>query len=200
PLVDSLRLRDNFRQSTYDKLQVTRAILANPDLDGDGTDDVDRDRMSYAGVSLGAIMGAELLALTDTYQAGMLSMPGGRVAAIITDPVSDFAALIALLLPSQVAISPMEIDKVFSVLQTAIDRGDAASHAARVLSNRADPDSIVPDVLVLVALDDSTVPNEENYAFARAMGLGIVPPVRRPALGLAALEYTDAELQTITGN
>jgi hypothetical protein len=193
PMVDALRLRDNFRQSTYDKLQVTRAILANPDLDGDGTVDVDLDRMSYAGVSLGAIMGGELLALTDVYQAGMLSMPGGRVAAIVTDEDSVFSPLISVLLPYAVSISPLDVEKIFSVLQTAIDRGDASSHAARVLEHRADPDSIVPDVLVLVALDDDTVPNAENYAFARAMGLGIVPPVRRSALGLSALPYDAGE-------
>src|SRR5690606_6872019 len=49
PSVDALRLRENFRQSTYDKLQVTRAILANLDLDGNGTDDVDPSRMAYLG-------------------------------------------------------------------------------------------------------------------------------------------------------
>jgi hypothetical protein len=198
PIVDSLRLRDNFRQSAFDKLQVTRAILANQDLDGDGTIDVDLSKMSYAGVSLGAIMGAELLALTDVYQAAMLSMPGGRVAAIVTDDESVFSPLISVLLPFGVSINPLEIQKVFSVLQTAIDRGDAASHAARVLENRADPESTVPDVLVLVALDDDTVPNAENYAFARAMGLGIVPPVRRPALGLPALPF--GEGVTISNN
>jgi hypothetical protein len=198
PMVDSLRLRDNFRQSAYDKLQVTRAILANQDLDGDGTIDVDLGRMSYAGVSLGAIMGAELLALTDVYESAMLSMPGGRVAAIVNDEESVFAPLISVLLPFAVSIDPLEIQKVFSVLQTAIDRGDAASYAARVLQNRPDPQSSVPDVLVLVALDDDTVPNAENYAFARAMGLGIVPPVRRPALGLSALPFDEGV--TISNN
>lgn len=198
PGVDSLRLRDNFRQSTFDKLQVTRAILANPDLDGDGTVDVDLDRMSYAGVSLGAIMGGELLALTDTFQAGMLSMPGGRVSAIVSDPESSFGALLPVLLGLNVGTNRLEVEKLFAVLQTALERGDAASFAARVLEDRIDPASTVPDVLVLVAIGDEIVPNAENYTFARAMGLEIVPPSRAPVTGLRTMDVEVSAL--VSGN
>ncbi len=187
PRVDALRLRDHFRQSTYDKLQVTRAILASPDLDHDGTIDVDVGRMGYVGVSLGAIMGAELLALTDAYESAVLAMPGGRVSAIVEDEESVFAPLKPILLPSTIAYDPAESAKLFAVLQTVLDRGDAASFAARVLDDRFDFAPAIPDVLALVALDDDVVPNAENYAFARAMGLGVVPPLLREAPGLALL-------------
>ena len=56
----SLILRDNWRQSTYDKLQLVRLLTdaANTkrnDIDGDGKDDLltDRAHFAYFGVSLG---------------------------------------------------------------------------------------------------------------------------------------------------
>lgn len=187
PTIDALRLRDNFRQSTYDKLQVTRALLANPDLNGDGKIDIDTSKMSYIGVSLGAIMGAELMALTDAYRSGVLSMPGGSVSSIVNNPVSVFRPLIFTLLPDFIQLNPAEIEKTFSVLQVVLDRGDAASYGKRILKDRIAPDSKVPDVAVHVALGDDTVPNRENYTFARAMEIGILEPVRGEALGLPSL-------------
>ncbi|MBC7173395.1 MAG: hypothetical protein H5U40_13230, partial [Polyangiaceae bacterium] len=150
PSVDALRLRDNFRQSTFDKLQVTRAILANPDLDLDGTDDVDPERLSYVGVSLGAIMGGELLALTDVYESAILVAPGGRVSAIVNDDESVFSPLKPLLLPSAISRDDAETEKLFTVLQTALDRGDSASFAARILDQRIPSAPGVPDVLTLI--------------------------------------------------
>jgi len=193
--IDSLRLRDNFRQSTYDKLQVTRAILASPDLNGDGKVDIDTSKMSYIGVSLGAIMGSELLALTDAYQSGVLSMPGGSVSSIVNNPVSVFRPLIFALLPDYLQLNPAEIEKTFSVLQVVLDRGDAASYGKRILENRIISDSNIPDVAVHVALGDDTVPNRENYTFARSMGIGILEPVRGEALGLDSLGS-----DTVSGN
>ena len=195
PSIDSLRLRDNFRQSTYDKLQVTRALLAHPDLNGDGKIDIDTSKMSYVGVSLGAIMGAELLALTDTYQSGVLSMPGGSVASIVNNPLSVFRPLIFALLPDYIQLNPAEVEKTFSVLQVVLDRGDASSYGARILEDRIVEGSTVPDVAVHVALDDDTVPNRENYTFARSMGIGVLEPVRGEALGLPSLGS-----DTVSGN
>lgn len=193
--IDSLRLRDNFRQSTYDKLQVTRAIMASPDLNGDGKIDIDTTKMSYIGVSLGAIMGAELMALTDAYQSGVLSMPGGSVSSIVNNPVSVFSPLIVALMPDYIQHNPAEIEKTFAVLQVALDRGDAASYGKRLIENRIISDSSVPDVAVHVALGDDTVPNRENYTFARAMGVGILEPIRGEALGLSSLGS-----DTVSGN
>lgn len=81
--LDALALRDNWRQSTYDKLQLLRLLRDAPDLDGDEAPDV--DRLAYFGVSLGGIMGGELAALTPELGLVILSVPGGRVASIISE-------------------------------------------------------------------------------------------------------------------
>ena len=53
---------DNWRQSTYDKLQLIQTLVDAPDIDGDGTLEFDTDRMAYWGVSLGGTGGGGLAA------------------------------------------------------------------------------------------------------------------------------------------
>ncbi len=182
--IDGRKLRDHFRQSTWDKLQLTRLLAAGIDVDGDGTDDVDGTRLAYLGVSLGGIMGSELAALTDAYGAVVLVVPGGRVSAIIADS-ETFRPLINLVRPRSTTAG--DVDRFFPVLQTVLERGDAASYGPHLLRDRLAPAGMrVPSVLVGVVLDDDTVPNTANYALARAIGVDVVPPTLRAEIGLAA--------------
>ena len=178
--LEPLELRDNWRQSTWDKLQLTRLLSASPDVDGDGTPDVDGSTLMYLGVSLGGVMGPELLALTDAYGAGVLVVPGGRVSAIISES-STFGSLVTLLRPR--GVSEGDTFRFFPVLQTLLDAGDAATFGPHVLSDRFAADR-VPSVLLGVVLDDDTVPNVANYTLARAMGVDIVLPLLRAEPGM----------------
>ena len=54
--LEPLVLRDNFRQSTYDKLQLLRLLATVGDVDGDGKPDLDQSHFSYFGVSLGGML------------------------------------------------------------------------------------------------------------------------------------------------
>lgn len=183
--IHGLRLRDNFRQSSWDKLQLTRVLETGPDVDGDAMPDVDPSRLAYLGVSLGGIMGPEVLALTETYGAAVLVVPGGRVTAILSDS-ETFGALVVTLRPR--GVTEGDVRRFFPILQTVIDRGDPASYAPHVLVDRLAPSAMgpPPSVLLGVVLDDDTVPNLSNYTLARAFDVPIVPPVLRPEPGLAA--------------
>lgn len=176
-----LQLRDHWRQATYDKLQLVRLIQGGIDLDGDESADLDASRLSYLGVSLGGIMGTELLAATDAIDAGVLVVPGGRVSTIISDS-SLFGTLITLLRPR--GTTDGDVARFFPILQTVLERGDAATYGQHVLQDRLEPGSNPPSVLAGVVLDDDTVPNTANYALMRSMRLPLVGPELRPEPGV----------------
>jgi hypothetical protein len=178
------KLRDHFRQTTWDRLQLTRLLQASPDVDGDGTADVAGDRLTYLGVSLGGLMGPELLAATDGYGAGVLVVPGGRVSTIMSDS-RLFGSLIDLLRPR--GTTEGDVRRFFPVLQTVLDAGDPASYGAHTLVDRFARAPAVPSILVGVVLDDEVVPNVSNYALARALGVPIVEPVLREEPGLVSV-------------
>lgn len=183
--IDARALRDHFRQSTYDKLQLVRLLQGGVDVDGDGATDLDGARLAYLGVSLGGIMGAEALALTDAFGAAVLVVPGGRVSGIISESAT-FAPIINTVRPP--GTTRGDVARTFPLLQTLLDRGDAASYGPHIFTDRLTPGGsrAVPSALLGVVLDDDTVPNVCNYTLARAMGVSIVPPVLRAAPGLAA--------------
>lgn len=177
--LEPLRMRDNFRQSSYDKLQLVRLLQAGLDVTGDGEVDLDADQLSYLGVSLGGIMGVELLALSDAFGAGVLVVPGGRVSSIISES-STFGPLIDLLRPP--TVTDGDIDRFFPILQTILDRGDAGTYGPHVVHDRFD--DAQPSILGGVVLDDSTVPNAANYHLMRAMRLELMAEELREEPGI----------------
>lgn len=178
------RLRENFRQTAWDRLQLTRLLGAGPDVDGDGTADIDAARLSYLGVSLGGLMGPEVLAATDAYGAGVLVVPGGRVSTIMSDS-STFGSLVELLRPRTATAG--DVRRFFPILQTILDAGDPASYGAHGLTNRFASAPRVPSILLGVVLDDEVVPNIANYSLARAFGVPIVEPLLRAEPGLSVV-------------
>ncbi len=181
--IDALRLRDNFRQSTYDKLALTKLLTLAPDLDGDTTPDIDPDRLAYVGVSLGGIMGSELLSFTDAYGVAVLGMPGGRLTQLIGDADSAFGMSIGSILFPE-SFTQGDVFRLLAAVQTAMDRGDAASYARHIVTDRLRRER-TPSVLVSIVIDDEVVTNPSNYHFARAAGFALVPPELREGSGLA---------------
>lgn len=181
--LEANRLRDHFRQTTWDRLQLTRLLRASPDVDGDGTGDIDPDRLAYLGVSLGGLMGPELLAASDAYGAGVLVVPGGRVSTIMSDS-AIFSALVELLRPR--GTSRGDVRRFFPILQTILDKGDPASYGPHILEDRFDA-SRPPSILVGVVLDDDVVPNVANYTLGRALRVPIVEPLLRAEPGFAVV-------------
>lgn len=179
------RLRDNFRQSSFDKLQLVRLLELQPDLDGDGAPDVDLDRMAYIGESFGGIMAIEFLALTDRFKLAALQLAGGEVTSIIAD-ARRFAAF-SLLLGDDDA-TPSDIARVFPIVQAAIERGDASNWAPHLLANRLTGagDSAAPHLLLQLVVDDDTIPDTSSRSLARALNLPQLAPVLT-AIGLVPL-------------
>lgn len=72
--------RDCSRQTALDMMQLVRAIRSGIDLDGDGVVDLDRNRISYAGISQGAMFGAILMAVEPDIQTAVLTSGAGSLA------------------------------------------------------------------------------------------------------------------------
>jgi len=183
------RLRDNFRQSAWDKLQLLRAMEAGADVDGDGAVDLDAAHVAYAGVSLGAIMGPEPMALTDAMDGGVLLVGGARIASIISDSPT-FSVLVDLMRPA--GTTDGEVDRFFPVLQTVIDAGDPAVYAPHLV-DRFDGGA-ARSVFDGMAWQDEIVPNSTNEALARALGL---PGVGREEWAVPGLDF---EAGPVAGN
>ncbi|MEM9074850.1 MAG: hypothetical protein AAGE52_40510 [Myxococcota bacterium] len=178
--IEALRLRDHWRQSAYDKLQLVRLLQGGLDATGDGEVDLDADELGYLGVSLGGIMGSELLALSDSFDAGVLVVPGGRVSSIISES-ETFSTIVIALRPR--TVSDGDVFRFFPVLQTILERGDAGSYGSHIVRDRFS-DAPAPNILAGVVLDDDTVPNAANYHLMRAMRLPLLGDELRPVPGI----------------
>jgi dienelactone hydrolase len=168
--VDAIAMRASFDQTTADRLQLLQLLRAEPDVDGDGVDDIDSERISYLGISLGGLLGPALLANDDDVDAAALVVGGGYLIRFVTDMELTKLAmpLLASIMGGQDAL-----DRWLIVAQTAVDGSDPAAWATDVLGDRA----AAPHLLLEVATQDEVVPPATGQALARALGLPHVAPV-----------------------
>jgi len=174
PSIHPRRLRDNFRQSTWDRLQVYEAVRDGIDADGDGAIDLDASRLLYVGASLGGMMGSETMALVDDVLGGFTGIAGGRLTQVVTES-STYQPLMDLMIPA--GYGNDDLLRVIPVVQAVADGGDPMVWANYVVNERlvgdpADP----PQLLVHYVLADETVNNVSNTNHAAGLN---VPGVGR---------------------
>ena len=63
-------------------MQLVREIQVGVDVDGDGTADLDTERIYYAGQSFGGIYGVQFLGSSRTSGPGVPNVPGGPIIEI----------------------------------------------------------------------------------------------------------------------
>lgn len=183
--VRAATLRDNFAQSTFDRLQLVRLLAQHPDLDGAPGADLDLDRLAMIGVSAGGIMVTQHVALDARIGAAVLIVPGGRLATLMSDSVA-FGALVGLLRPRDA--TDADVRRFFPILQTIVERADPASWAGTLFRSRVPAVPGRADVLVGVALGDEVMPNSGTYALGRALGLPMLETVVEPQVGFEVVE------------
>jgi len=187
---DPFAARDNFRQATFDKLQLMRRIRAGFDATGDGTVDFDSERLHYVGHSLGAVMGPHLLAYSDAFEAATLVVGGANLTNIVEEG-SEFKPLIALVTQ---AFDADERARLLAITQTVMDGGDPMAFAPFVLRDRIEGfDARIPHVLVQMAVDDTIVPNSSTGFLVRALGVPIAGEAHREMRGVEALATTPVQ-------
>ncbi len=182
PPLDGIALRDNFRQSTYDRLQLLEALRPGVDVDGDGLTDINHDQLGYLGVSLGGLMAAEFLALAPEVGVALIMVPGAEVGGIIEH--GDMMSILVDIMRGTAADG--QVARFFPMLQGIIDRGDPGAYTRHVVLQRLPGfDSATPQVLMQMVLDDEIVPNVSNIAFAQGLGVPHVGDVLLPMAGVA---------------
>lgn len=88
--------RDGLRQTVVDLMQLVRQIEAGIDVDGDGSTDLDAQRIHYAGQSFGGIYGTILLGSEPSIKAGVPNVPGGSITEVARLGVFRFLTAVAL--------------------------------------------------------------------------------------------------------
>jgi pimeloyl-ACP methyl ester carboxylesterase len=123
--------RDNLRQGAVDLLALTRS-LADLDLDGDSTGDIDTTRIHFLGHSLGGIVGGVYLgtAAAAEVQTGVLAMAGGGVAATILDSPAFGPVLQQGLAAQGITQGSTLYAQFVRDVQTIVDAGDPVNYIA----------------------------------------------------------------------
>jgi pimeloyl-ACP methyl ester carboxylesterase len=177
-----LPARDNFRQATYDKLQLLRRIEHGMDLDADGSTDLDADEVHYVGESLGAVMAPQFLAYAPHVRSATLVVGGARLTEIVAH-AEQFTPLVVAVTPE---LSRTGRLRFLAVSQSALDRGEPEVFAAHVLADRIPgfDAGIRPHVLAHMAIGDDIVPNSSTAYLARALRIPLAGDVAWPIRGI----------------
>ena len=183
--------RDGLRQTVIDLMQLVREIEVGMDVDGDGTTDLNADKISYFGQSFGAIYGTKFLAVEPHVHAGVPNVGGGSIIEVAR--LGGFRVLVVGALAARHARAEPParelqrehpapepapvVDTTAGPIQTVIDNTEWASQSGNPVAYaphlRADPLSGVPakSVILQFARGDKTVPNPTTSAIIRAGGL-----------------------------
>jgi hypothetical protein len=189
--------RDGLRQTTADLMQLVRAIRRGVDVDGDGSVDLDRERIAYFGQSFGGIYGTLLMAVDPLVRVGVLNVAGGPIVEIARQSPVFRGLVVDQLKRRQPPLMNGEQDFTESIpLPGAAPVREPAAGAldiqayfdrAEWLGQPANPVAFAPylkqapllgvgvkAVLYQWAVGDRTVPNPTTAALLRA---GLLQPV-----------------------
>jgi hypothetical protein len=213
--------RDGLRQTVVDIMQLVRELqVGGIDVDGDGSADLSRSRIYYAGQSFGGIYGVQLLGLEPDVRAGVPNVPGGPIIEIARLSPS-FRPLVGGALISRTPSLynaapnppffttfveniplrnlPIVTDQVpgASAIQELIDRTEWAQQAG---NPAAYAPYITRPIIIQFARGDQTVPNPTASAILRACGCANRATLFRNDLAFAANPATPKNPHTFLTN
>jgi hypothetical protein len=168
--IDNLpAIQDRFRQMTFDLLQVERAAVSI-DVDGDGVPEA-APKLRYFGNSMGAIMGAGFIPISNRITSAVLNVPGAGMSNVV---MSRFLQdLIGLLIVAQtdIAFDSPEYIGSFPLFRVAaqpfFDPGDPINVAPSISSDIA--------VLQQNGVNDKVIPMDTSVDLAGALRLQEIP-------------------------
>jgi hypothetical protein len=171
--------RDNFRQGVADLFSLA-ATIPTMDLDGDGNPDFDGSKIGYVSQSLGSLVGVTFLALEDTVNTAVLSVPGGGIARLLDGSAAFGPIIRAGLEQAGVIAGTPAFDQFMVITQTVIDSGDPLNFGAIT--------SATNNVLLHEVIGDLVIPN----AVAGAPLSGTAPLIAEMGLTLISSTISNA--------
>jgi dienelactone hydrolase len=154
--------RDALRQSEVDLGVFAKSIAARLDLNGDTVQDADPNRIHFAGLSLGAIVGVAHAKFTPGIKSAAIAAPGGVMTRIATESPAFKNMFNSALAASSSFFVPNSnfYNNYFRDAQTIIDPGDPINHICDCA--RQQP------LLVFQVQGDAVVPNANTQLLVTA--------------------------------
>lgn len=180
--------RDNLRQAEADLIQLTKSLpgmivaQAAPGSLPAGPAGIDATRISFVGLSLGAIVGGSHIHFTNDTRTATLSAPGGVITQLLNDS-QTFGPVISGGVSAQ-GLPPGNYlyNLYFRDFQAVIDSGDPINHIA-------DTQAMHPTHLIKV-LNDTVVPNNSTDRLITAGGLRKLKTLGPNAVGPGTGAYS----------
>ncbi|MDT8448750.1 MAG: Ig-like domain-containing protein [Wenzhouxiangellaceae bacterium] len=145
-----LTARDNNRQGQVDLSTLALNIPAM-DIDGDQVSDFDGSNISFAGLSLGSIVGTGFLAVEPTVNTAVLSVPGGGLANMLNASPTFGPVIRAGLQAAGVEPNSPEFFQFLGAVQTVVDSADPINWSVPAVQNNA--------ILLHQVAGDQVIPN-----------------------------------------
>ena len=171
-----LTSRDNLRQGVANLVHLAKSVQTmdyNAALGAVGADFVGLP-VSFAGQSLGAMTGVTFLAVNADTGPALLSVPGGGVAALLTQSPTFGPVIEAGLQGNGIIAGSRHFAEFMRNAQTAVDAGDPINYGA----DAAAAHTIVMHEVIGGGgvLADQVIPNFATDALADVMGLTQLGP------------------------
>lgn len=177
-----LTARDNLRQAQID-LSTLALNVPEIDIDSDGVTDLDGSNINFVGISLGAMVGTPFLAVEPTVNNGVLSVPGGGIANLLSGSQTFGPRIRAGL--EQAGIEPFspQYFQFLGAAQTVVDSADPINWGAITTAQNS--------VLLQQVAGDTVVPNAVQGAplsgtepLIRIMGLDAITQTTQDPMGI----------------
>ncbi len=171
-------IRDNFRQTYVDLMQLVRILSA------DGFDtplgvDLDPDNIYYLGLSLGGLMGAGMTPYVPEVRGIVLDAPGGGLTSeLFGNSVIGSGSL--PLIQGLFGLDPENPSGDFALFtgisQSILDPGDGTVSAVHWVNDPFPAPFKPMNVILIESMNDEVVPNQSNESLAVAAGLQLFDP------------------------
>lgn len=185
--------RDALQQTVANLMELVRAIQGGIDVNGDGLQSLDPNRIYYAGQSFGGIYGTIFMGIEPDIRAGVPNVPGGPIIDIVRLSPSFQLLLtqsLAVRVPSLLNAGPpiffndnsplrnlppvinnvpgaVAIQTVEDTSRWLAQAGDPVAWAPFIRKNPL-PGDLAKSVIIQFARGDKTVPNPTATALIRS--------------------------------